>query len=64
MMIMLIVHKIHSCKYLKNYMIKKCPVRTIKKKSKYKDHPWITKGLQNACKKNNTLYKEFIRQRT
>ena len=33
-------------------------------KFKYSDSPWITKGLQNACKKKNTLYKEFIKLRT
>lgn len=43
---------------------KNCPVRKIKKKTKPKDHPWITRGLQNACRRMNTLYKVFIRQRT
>ena len=33
-------------------------------KLKHADHPWITKGLQNACKKKNTLYRERMRQRT
>ena len=28
------------------------------------DHPWITKRLQNACKKKNKLYRDFIKQRT
>lgn len=28
------------------------------------DKPWITKGLQNACKKNFFLYKQFIKLRT
>lgn len=36
----------------------------IKHKQKYGEHSWITKGLQNACKKKNTLYREFIRLRT
>ena len=26
--------------------------------------PWLTKGLKNACKKKNTMYKEFLKQRT
>ena len=43
---------------------KHCPVKISNRKLKYIDHPWITKGLQNACKKKNTLYKEFIRHRT
>lgn len=28
------------------------------------DCPWITKGLQNACKKKNALYRDFLRTRT
>lgn len=28
------------------------------------DKPWITKGLQNACKKKNLLYKQFLKSRT
>ena len=35
---------------------KKCPIKRNYRKQKYKDRPWITKGLQNACKKKNTLY--------
>lgn len=26
--------------------------------------PWITKGLENACKKKNTLYRKFLRNRS
>ena len=43
---------------------KYCRIKEIKMKFKYSDSPWITKGLQNACKKKNTLYKEFIKLRT
>uniref|UniRef100_A0A3Q3EXG8 Reverse transcriptase domain-containing protein n=1 Tax=Labrus bergylta TaxID=56723 RepID=A0A3Q3EXG8_9LABR len=43
---------------------KHCPIREIKMKFKCSDSPWITKGLQNACKKKNTLYKELIKLRT
>ena len=31
---------------------------------KYTKCPWITKGLRNACKKKNTLYRDFLRHRT
>lgn len=43
---------------------KNCPIIQHRRKRKYIDKPWITKGLQNACKKKNTLYREFIKQRT
>ena len=43
---------------------KNCPLREWKRKSKHASCPWITKGLQNACKKKNTLYKEFIKVQT
>lgn len=26
--------------------------------------PWITKGIENACKKKNTLYAKFVKNRT
>lgn len=37
---------------------------TDNKKLKYTDKQWMTKGLQNACKKKKTLYREFIKHRT
>ena len=46
-------------KICKRLYDKYCPVKISNRKPKYKDHPWITKGLQNACKKKNTLYREF-----
>ena len=30
----------------------------------YKAHPWITRVIQNPCKKKKTLYKEIARQRS
>ena len=38
---------------------KHCPL-TARKINKYKDKPWITKGLEKACKKKNILYKQFL----
>ena len=35
---------------------KNCPIRKYTRKIKYSECPWLTKGLQNACKKKNTLY--------
>ena len=29
-----------------------------------KNKPWVTRGLQNACKKKNNLYKQFLKLRT
>ena len=26
--------------------------------------PWITKGIEKACKKKNTLYVQFVKKRT
>ena len=43
---------------------KNCPLKQYSRKHKYIDQPWITKGLHNACKKKNTLYREFIKRRT
>ena len=42
---------------------KHCP-RKIKRKAKYDDKPWITRGLENACKKKNLLYRHFLKNRT
>ncbi len=35
---------------------KYCPIKQYRKKQNHKDNQWITKELQNACKKKNTLY--------
>ena len=43
---------------------KNCPIKQYRKKQNHKDNQWITKGLQNACKKKNTLYREFLKHRT
>ena len=43
---------------------KHCPIIEYNKRKAYNNCPWLTKGLQNACKKKNSLYKNFIRQRT
>lgn len=31
---------------------------------KKKDQPWITKGIKNACKKKNNLYRYFLKSQT
>ena len=43
---------------------KHCPTVLRTYKGTYYQKPWITKGLQNACKKKNNLYKDFIKCRT
>lgn len=43
---------------------KNCPIRQISKNNLTIKSPWLTKSLQNACKKKNTLYRQFIRLRT
>ena len=43
---------------------KNCPLKQCNMKNKYSESPWITKGLQNACKKKNMLYRSFIKCRT
>ena len=35
-----------------------------KQKDRNKNKPWITKGLKNACKKKNKLYRDFIKLKT
>ena len=41
-----------------------CPLKLFSHKNKYSEAPWITKGLQNACKKKNKLYRDFIKHRS
>ena len=43
---------------------KHCPINEYNKKRAHDNCPWLTKGLQNACKKKNALYRNYIRQRT
>ena len=40
---------------------KVCPMETKTIKHGNKCKPWLTKGLLNACKKKNTMYKTFIK---
>lgn len=42
---------------------KHCPKRKLRKKND-SSVPWMTKGLLNACKKKNNLYKKLIKNRT
>ena len=39
------------------------PVRNLSRKNKRQHKPWMTPGLQNACKKKNVLYKRFSKAR-
>ena len=50
-------------KYLSLYD-KHCPNVQRKQKDNYGKNPWITRGLQNACKKKKKLYRDFIKSRT
>ena len=43
---------------------KNCPLVKKIVKPKYAEKPWITKGISKACKKKNSLYKEFLKKRT
>ncbi len=36
----------------------------ITRKHQCSNKPWITKGIEDACKKKNNLYKRFIKHRT
>ena len=40
-----------------------CPTKKIKYRKK-QHRPWMTKGLINACRKNNNLYLSLIKHRT
>ena len=42
---------------------KHCPLR-VQKERKIEEKPWMTRGLENACKKKNILYKQFLKTRT
>ncbi len=43
---------------------KNCPIIEQIWKQEHRGSLWITKGLQNACKKKNTLYRQLIKYRT
>lgn len=43
---------------------KHCPLVANLDKNKYKDKLWLTKGIQNAWKKKNSLYRVFPKLRT
>lgn len=48
--------------FLKRYLAlydKHCPIVQRKHNSSYRQKPWITRGLQNACKKKNKLYRDM-----
>ena len=49
---------------VREYFDKNCPLKRNKLKHKFISKPWITKGLSNACKKQKTLYKRFLKDRT
>ncbi len=49
---------------LKTLYDKNCPVKLYYRAHKYNNNQWMSKGLQNPCKKKNTLYREFIKHRT
>ena len=42
---------------------KNCPMKQYCNKRKHSETPWMSKGIQNACKKKNTLYRNFIKYR-
>ena len=39
------------------------PVKSVRIDKKAKKHPWMTKGLINACKKKNHLYRSFVKSK-
>lgn len=48
-----------------NLYDKHCPIRPVTNKNKTRQNkPWITKGLENASKKKNLLYKLYMKHRT
>ena len=41
-----------------------CPLKKVSQSKNKKEHKvWMTKGLKNACKKKNALYKSFLQKR-
>lgn len=51
-------------KIFKRLYNENCPNKIYNKNNKHKENQWMHKGLENACKKKNTLYKIFIKTRT
>ena len=58
--------------YAYNYFVSKynedfdkyCPIKKVKVKSNYTSKPWLSKGLLNACKKKNQLYKIYVKTKS
>ncbi len=38
-----------------------CPFKEYRQNHKDREKPWLTKGLEKACKKKNRLYRHFIK---
>lgn len=55
--------EIFSNKYVALYD-KHCPLVLYQQRKKGKQQPWMTKGLERACKTKNQLYRDFIKCRT
>ncbi len=41
-----------------------CPIQRVKFKNNYCHKPWFSKGLDNACKKKNSVYKSLLKHKT
>ena len=48
---------------IQNTFDQTCPLKKSRRKT-FSNKPWITKGLANAFKKQKTLYKRFLKNRT
>lgn len=48
----------------RNVYDRNCPIIKSHRKQKQQVNEWMTKGLINACKKKNTLCKQFLKNRT
>ena len=43
---------------------KHCPIKKVNSRVNEMSKPWLTTSLKNACKKKNSLYKEFLKYQT
>ena len=57
------VYDIFQSKLMVSYD-KHCPLRKHTSKSHLVEKPWITRGIEKACKKKNVLYRRFLKLRT
>lgn len=56
--------QMHILQKFKTLYDRHCPVKKKHPNQNKEQKPWLTKTLINACRKKNTLYRQFLKSRT